>query len=133
MNFKSLQEAADYVVTKIVEQGGQSKKPNSEECMYFGPDDRRCAIGWLLDDDIDPQIKNYWGGLSSLLQDYDLQSLEFLREETDFFATLQEFHDACIQKHRVYFAERLHDDYGIDTVTNLNWNKWIKMGKPSDG
>jgi hypothetical protein len=48
MKFKSKQEIFDYVVQKLIEQGGKS---TSEGCAYRGDYGRKCPIGWLIPDE----------------------------------------------------------------------------------
>ena len=48
--FNSEVEMIEHVVTKLDEQGCQSKSI-SGNCKYNGPNGRHCAAGWLMTDD----------------------------------------------------------------------------------
>lgn len=44
------QEAFDFVAKKLIEQGEPSIN-DSGMCLYRGPNNNRCAAGWLIPDD----------------------------------------------------------------------------------
>lgn len=46
----TIQEAFDLVATKLIEQGKPSMGSDGQ-CMYRGPNNTRCAAGWLIPDD----------------------------------------------------------------------------------
>lgn len=59
------QDVFDYVVRKLIEQGEPSTKDGM--CLFRGPGDRRCAVGWLIPDDEYTPAVDQQGGVGSLL------------------------------------------------------------------
>lgn len=46
------QAAFDLMVAKLYEQGKRATTPDQNSCEYLSEDGSRCAIGWLIDDDL---------------------------------------------------------------------------------
>jgi hypothetical protein len=115
------QETFDYVYRKIIEQGGPSVKSmgftNSKSCVYRGEDDRRCAIGWLIPDELyQPTFDN---GLETF---GDIISCIKLPLDFTFYQELQACHDDAFFRLReaVNFIEafkvnmaKFADNYGL--------------------
>ena len=69
--FKTVQEACDYAVEKMVAQQGRCMregKDGDETCAYGDGKGNHCAIGWLLDHD-DPDLMKYEGSVVCLCPD----------------------------------------------------------------
>ena len=90
------QEIFDYVIPKILKQGGLSKIVNygKIECVYRKNKDTRCAIGWLIPDSF--YRKEFEGkNVEQLIQSSYLKEVPaFSLETQDFLEDLQEAHDS---------------------------------------
>lgn len=88
------QEMFDEVVTQLVKQGGPSYKIDKEEnnkrvCLYRGPNNRRCAIGWLIkDEDYKPEFET-----SSVLHLVENNKVKLSIVDFCFLFDLQAIHD----------------------------------------
>lgn len=145
MHFYTIQQAADYAVKKIVEQGGQCMapmRPDDEdddelECAYSDDHGNHCAIGWLLDHD-NPALMTYKGSLQSMadmcwagFDDYPLP--ELIKENINFFNALQDFHDEKFASRREVILEDLQENWGDSINFSSNhWQQWVNMGADND-
>lgn len=94
-NVHSRQEAFDWVVRHLAEQGGPSRTKNT--CLYRC-DSRCCAFGWLIPDEY--YSRNFEG---KIINDELLKTLNFIgisdyanymrNEKIHFFRLLQACHD----------------------------------------
>lgn len=50
MKFATELELVDYVVEKLTAQGCKSTSEDGRDSLYRGPNDTKCAAGWLIDD-----------------------------------------------------------------------------------
>ena len=136
------QEAADYAVKKIVQQGGQCMAPLHSDnddltCAYSDDKGNHCAIGWLLDHS-NANLMTYKGSLQSMydvcscdLKDYPLP--ELIKDNINFFNALQEFHDEKTSGRRKTSLEDLQDNWGDSIVFSAkHWQQWINMGADQD-
>ena len=120
----TLQEACDYAVTKIVQQGGQCLGKNNS-CAYGNNNGRHCAIGWLLDENNDDLMRHE----KSI---YDLYEIHYSKipklicDSLYIFRYLQSFHDSLFQTERRIYLSRLSTL--IDTTTNPCYQQWVEMG-----
>lgn len=125
INEMSLQEACDYAVKKIVEQGEMSICSDNI-CVYENSNGSRCAVGWLIDD---AEVRKFSGSLSSLLSSkhYDKLPKIFKDEHNQYvFGLLQLFHDLKTKLLRADYLEQLSTC--IDT-SNPVYASWVQMGK----
>lgn len=86
------QEMFNIAVTKVYEQGRQCKGEYS--CSYYGGPGVRCAIGWLLPEDL--AIK--YSGVGSVFElAAEVKNLsDYVGEDLEFLSQLQDCHDAAI-------------------------------------
>lgn len=128
INKLSLQEACDYAVAKIVEQGVQCVD-GWDQCVYGNDKGQHCAIGWLLNPD-DKEISNFMGEAFSA----DVEVLaEEVREHLPavvthnlaIMKTLQQFHDTNRGVIRRYLLESLAANIDVDSP---QYNEWVEMG-----
>ena len=61
----TLQEAVDYAMFKIVEQGGRCRSLQGL-CAYGNAEGKHCAVGWLLDED-NQELMGFNGGVYNLV------------------------------------------------------------------
>jgi hypothetical protein len=120
---RTVQQSFDYVVDKIVQQGGQCLGEKS--CAYGNVDGKHCAIGWLLDHD-NMEVMHYGAGLRSLVDDYPEAVPQIVKDNFQFFSRLQDFHDVDPAVIRLKISVELEKDYGID-ISNPNVQLWIDM------
>lgn len=129
INTCTVQEACDYAVQKIVEQGERSLAGSEGVCAYQAPGGLHCAIGWLLNHD-DPALMEFEGPLHDLLK----QSIDYLppiiTDNVEVFDALQKFHDCTMKSAREEMRTvliKLHVD-----VSGSWWQKWIDIGEEYD-
>jgi len=124
--FSSAQEACDYSVQKIVEQGGRCYDVVDGVCMYGDGHGNHCAIGWLLDPN-NKEFMSYKGSFDDLPPSYPDEVPVIIHNNRDMFAALQDFHDKPGSHAREYYRNRLRDNYKIDTSAP-HWQQWVDMG-----
>lgn len=122
LNEMTIQQACDYAVLKIVEQGEQAL--DDQGCCYATEDGKHCALGWLLDENNDKYMKT--AGTIDVLLDNFKDLPEFFREHQHVLRALQRFHDACAMKNRMSNVQSVRG-HGIDT-TAPQWQQWVEMG-----
>ena len=123
--FNTAQEACDYSVQKLVEQGGRCYDVVNDACLHSDGQGNHCGIGWLLDPD-NKELMNYDLGVQDVVEDFPDDVPEVIKENIDLFSELQRFHDhpnSIIRKMR---RNRLRDNYKIDTSAP-HWQQWVDM------
>lgn len=124
----SLQEAMDYAINKLVEQGGRCIGRN-DRCVYGNDKGHHCAVGWLLDEDHE-DLMRLTGGVLGLLGGFDEDVPELIEIEHLAFQAFQSLHDSHFkdgESGRVDFLTILRREHGVDTTTNPNWHRWVEM------
>lgn len=98
------QEILTTVVTKLREQNAPSIDKD-DNCVYRGPGGRRCALGWLIPDELyKPEIEGTFPyELFMFIYDY-----EFTISINIFLHDLRETHDAW-----KFFRERVMERSGL--------------------
>jgi hypothetical protein len=122
----SLQEAMDFSINKIVEQGGRCMIDNN--CAYGNNKGQHCAVGWLLDED-NVALMRAGGGVSSLVLNHAPALPQLILENEKQFRCLANFHDSPIGDRMNSLSYSELKAGGIDVTTNPNWDKWLDMGK----
>jgi hypothetical protein len=125
----TLQEALDYSINKLVEQGGQCMVESG--CAYGNSKGQHCAVGWLLDED-NVKLMNYPGDVDGLVDVFKGDVPELIPLKRDVFQNFQNLHDSNYKKgtdSRAIYLDSLNRIHGIDITTNPNWKKWLEMGK----
>lgn len=46
------EEIINFVIDKLIEQGGPSMNADDSSCQYRGIEGRKCAAGWLIKDEV---------------------------------------------------------------------------------
>jgi len=126
----TLQEAMDYAIDKIVEQGGRCMS-RSDRCAYGNDKGQHCAVGWLLDEE-NEELMSYKGGVVELLGMFEGHVPELIEIEHRAFEDFQNLHDAEREDGepgRADFCNILRKEHGIDTTTNPSWGIWVGMGQ----
>lgn len=121
----TLQEACDYSVSKIVEQGGTCM--NSENSCLYKHGDSHCAIGWLLDEDSDV-LMNFKGSVKRLTENERVSKKlpKLIKENLKEFTLLQYLHDAESSYRRESMLEDL-ERMGVSTSAH-QYQEWVEMG-----
>lgn len=120
----TVQEACDYAVKKIVEQGGRCR--DALGCVYGNGLGEHCSIGWLLPEDNDA-LMGAPLKLDALVCEFGAEVPELIRENEGAFYLLQSFHDVATKKMRISDMGLLSREYGIDTSGD-HWQQWVEMG-----
>lgn len=126
----SLQQAMDFAVKKIVEQGKRCTDADDDGCVYGDSAGNHCAVGWLLDEN-NPELMGYAGGvegLCTLAHSHKQQIPDLLFNNAGAFETLQGFHDVVNKTRRVDYMNLLKDTYGID-ISGAHWQQWVELGE----
>jgi hypothetical protein len=121
--FKTLQEAFDFAVTKIVEQGDQCLDYDGA-CAYTRKD-KHCAVGWLLPDN--NEMGEFEGDVEDLVKRFKEDVPAIVRKNREAFSVLQQFHDTAGNSKRRCLRRKIEEDYDVDT-SGAHWEKWVKMG-----
>jgi hypothetical protein len=124
---RTLQETFDYVVDKIVGQGGRcmSGEVVSSGCAYGDGEGKHCSIGWLLDPN-DRDLMKYSGGVACLARDFPFALPDVVVKNIEIFSSVQIFHDTAMSRNRKLDALDIQKQ-GIN-ISNPNVQKWIDMG-----
>ena len=123
-HFKTAQEACDYSVQKLVEQGKRCM--NDGTCAYGDGQGNHCAIGWLLDPD-NKALMNYDESVQEVVDEFQDDVPQIIKDHVCLFGDLQKFHDYAGRIWREEWRDRLRDNYKIDTSAP-HWQKWVDMG-----
>jgi len=131
INTATIQEACDYAVTKIVEQGGRCVDTDGK-CNYKGvSEDQHCAVGWLLVHDYPHLLgKNSSVGVLTLrAEENGLEHPAILKEHSRVLNVLQAFHDESESLERSFVLDLLSTHIDISAP---QYQQWVDMGE-SDG
>ena len=120
----TLQEACDYALFKIVEQGTQCMSSKGG-CAYGDEEGNHCVVGWLLDtdnaelmdcgDDVGELVKAYWDDVPSLVIKHSHFMMEF-----------QDFHDDATSLGRAHVLRNLSKHIETDAP---QYKQWVEMGE----
>ncbi|MFP4891261.1 hypothetical protein [Paraburkholderia sp. EG304] len=92
------QDVFDVVAWHLLRQNAQATLPNTARCMYRAPDGKRCAIGWLIPDDVYVSNIEFFGvrDLVELFseQPHAVEFAKFLSSHMLLLRDLQGMHDA---------------------------------------
>lgn len=125
----TLQEAMDYAVSKIVEQGGRCMANFRSDgfCVYGNDDGKHCAVGWLLDES-NTDLMGHLGSVVALVEGRIPGIPRIISDHLDTFTDLQRFHDRRFKEDREEVARNIRAAHGIDT-SGAHWQQWIDMGE----
>ena len=126
--FNSAQEACDYSVQQIVEQG--KRCINDGLCAYSDGKGNHCGIGWLLDPD-NKELMNYDEGVQGVVDEFQDDVPQIIKDHVCLFDGLQKFHDQPGPLNREAYRNILRDNYKIDTSAP-HWQQWVDMGERND-
>jgi len=118
---KTVQEACDFVVEKLVKQGTRCVTGDGN-CTYDDGRGNHCAIGWLLKAPVPEDYKRRT--LNRLPADI---LPELVSENLTIFGTLQDFHDSSTVFGREFFKTSL-DSMCVDT-SKQHWQQWIDLAE----
>lgn len=123
LNTCTVQEACDYAVYKIAEQGKRCIKESSDMCLYSDGEGNHCAIGWLLDHE-DKELMEVEGSVRGIIKDFEDRIPKLIRQHLYQFTALQELHDAGPYE-REFMLTRL-EEVGIDT-SKPQYEQWLRV------
>lgn len=118
----TLQEACDYAVLKIVEQGGQCVD-EFDSCVY-SKEGKHCAIGWLIDC-TNTELASFGGSVNGMIDDFSGLLPKVVRDNLSILCVLQRFHDHRLKLRRVHHLERLSQ---LIDVSAPQYQQWVEMG-----
>ena len=107
------QTAFDTVVKNLLKQNERSIQPDSNYCAYRGKNGLKCAIGWLIPDELyEERMENYiylfyGGGFPKLKPFFDQVDILLLR-------ALQDIHDRDEPKNWKEKFLKLAERYDLD-------------------
>lgn len=125
----TMQQAMDYAVQQIVAQDGQCLA--GHVCLYDNGKCNHCAIGWLLDHESYPELKDARLGLTAFYCSHRDKLPTLIIDHLDAFSVLQAFHDYESVDTRTRLRKTLSNKFDIDT-TGPHWQQWVDMGKPNE-
>ncbi len=124
--FRTVQEAMDYAVSKIVGQGGQCVRAEGRRCAYGDGRGRHCVIGWLMVEKT-PEAMSYHKGVKDMARLHGRWLPRVVVGAKSAFASLQSFHDLSCRLNRADMMQGLEKRHGIDT-SSPHWQQWVDMG-----
>jgi hypothetical protein len=102
----NLQKYFDIAVSGVLKQGNPSIS-NSGNCKYRGMNNDRCAIGWLIPDDMyNPKMEGF--SINNLCDKYSFP--DYIINNLTFFDRLQTCHD--------FNSEKVNNAEFIDAFKN---------------
>lgn len=109
------QEIFNEVYTKLVKQGAPSIE--NGVCRYRGPNNTRCAVGWLIPDEEYQETFEAKGVVTVAREEIEEGPLrKFLWENQEFLEELQKAHDSLL--------EYGYSDYPADLKPESWLEKW---------
>lgn len=125
INTATVQEAMDYAVKKMVEQGGRCVgRFGGTTCSYGDGNGNHCGVGWLLDKG-DKELMNFEGGLLDLIFGHRDKIPALIKDNADIFYLLQGLHDTSLGE-VARGKLRALGKKGIDT-SGKHWQDWVKL------
>jgi len=119
-NFDSVQQACDYAVAKIVEQGGQCLDEEGL-CLYASEDGKHCAVGWLLNEKDPSKLP-----IDTALINLDTKLLpQVVLDNMRVFTMLQAFHDTASYDGKNNWLLEL-ERLGIN-VSAPQYEEWLNL------
>lgn len=99
------QEIFDYLVPRLITQNAASFDKATNTNLYYGENNRRCAIGWLiLDGDYKKEIEGI--DVTRIIQSQVLTNRNvFNKNNKKFLEELQDVHDDWSHTHSVTFTK----------------------------
>ncbi len=92
------QDVFDIVAGCLLRQNARATAFDGVKCMYRAPDGKRCAIGWVMPDEVYHQTLEFLGVRDLAMQmintNYADAFARFLYAHMDMLRDLQEMHDA---------------------------------------
>jgi len=104
------------VASHLFRQGCQStRKINPNECLYRGPEGRKCAVGFLIpDSSYSPAMEGR--GLDSLIEDFGGVLPQAILDNSSLLHRLQQLHDSYTSSSSLTFREHLLYELSILAV-----------------
>ena len=126
VNEMTLQQACDFAVLKIVEQGKQCNKvtDNVHGCAYSDGKGNHCAVGWLLDPENETLMESNFA--IRKLSQFSINVPALIRKNMNVFEALQDFHDCNEKMDRWDALDHLGEF--IDTSAP-QYEQWVNMGE----
>ncbi|WP_233866755.1 hypothetical protein [Paraburkholderia adhaesiva] len=130
----------NFVAEQLLHQNARAMAPGTAKCMYRAPDGRRCAIGWLMPDEVYRSRLEYIGVnelASELLTSTNPEHFrfaEFLLRHMWLLRELQGLHDAHTPdawpvRLRMIAAEHRLDTFVIDHMAPV---MTLRQERPTD-
>jgi len=116
-NAANTQEVFDYVIGQLVRQGGRSVSASGTDCRYRGSDGSKCAVGFLIPDEL--YVWRMEGdSISGLCEHFpDLCAKAGIKKHKDILNGLQYMHDSLStwqnQDSFSHKARRIADLYNL--------------------
>lgn len=122
----NLQQAVNYSVSKIVQQGSRCMRVTdvSADCAYGDGEGNHCSVGWLLDHN-NGVLMAWDGSVNDLVKLFPIP--EVISSNIDVFRVLQLFHDAYTSKERMISLRAL-EHQGIN-ISHEDFDKWVQLGE----
>lgn len=124
----TLQEMFDAAARGIISQGGKSADAKGE-CLYRGPDGRKCAVGWLIADSVAEEYEGQGAHYIQAKRPYLFSSRGW-----DLLSELQCAHDASwvggFGPGRVWSqrVRRVATRFGLSTTVLDEWESEAARG-----
>jgi len=93
------QDVFDIVAWHLLRQGTRATAFDGVKCLYRAPDGKRCAIGWLIPDEVYSKALEFLGVrdlAERLIESEHAAFARFLYRHMPLLRSLQEMHDASV-------------------------------------
>jgi len=117
----------DTAIRKLAEQGVRSLEPNGTHCLYLSPDNKRCAIGWLMTDNAIDLYGNSRYGFSRLCEEgfnpgtLDEGLMQHLQDLHDYSPSRNHFREGA---YRIARIQKLDTSIISEVLTD----EWVTAG-----
>jgi hypothetical protein len=114
------QQVFDSVVYPLIAQNARATGDDGVRCMYRAPDGRRCAIGWVMPDDVYHKTLEFMGirhiAPQLLNTNYGDAYARFLYRHMDLLRALQDMHDARYPEEWPRCLRAIAKQHGLDPI-----------------
>ncbi|WP_395066127.1 hypothetical protein [Paraburkholderia silvatlantica] len=132
------QDVFDVIAWQLLRQNARATAFDGVKCMYRAPDGKRCAIGWIMPDEVYHKTIEFMGVRDIAQQmintNYADAFARFLYRHMDLLRDLQEMHDARMPcdwpvAMRV-IAQRYHLNSSVIENCERNFGLVVKAAPP---
>jgi hypothetical protein len=115
------QDLFDVIAWNLLRQNAKATAPDGVKCRYRAPDGKRCAIGWIMPDDVYSEALEYRGvpDVATVLMgtEYGGDYARFLDRHIGMLNDFQEMHDARQPREWPVYLRAIAQRHGLNANT----------------